>query len=131
MQEKQQAVEEAAQAALEASSAAEAQHAAGAKQLAADKRSLQEQQDQVLYLHVSVPPCLPVFSDNAAVSSTSIAYSVSTCIPRADSSRAHNLMCPFRAENSEVGIFLSLHKCISAQFPLSQAQGEVKVDAQR
>ena len=47
LQEKQQAVEDAAQSALEASSAAEAQHAAACKQLAADKRNLQEQQDQV------------------------------------------------------------------------------------
>ena len=61
LQEKQQAVEGAAQAALEASSAAEAQHAAGAKQLAADKRSLQEQQDQVGHSLVPTPPCLPVF----------------------------------------------------------------------
>ena len=47
LQEKQRAVEEAAQAALEASAAAEAQHAAACKQLAADKRALQEQRDQV------------------------------------------------------------------------------------
>jgi len=40
-------LEEATQAALEASSAAEAQHTAMSKQLAADKRNVQEQMDQV------------------------------------------------------------------------------------
>lgn len=60
LQEKQQAVEEAAQAALEATSAAEAQHAAACNQLAADKRSVQEQQDQVS-THISqclIPVCV-------------------------------------------------------------------------
>lgn len=40
-------MEEATQAALEASSAAEAQHTAMSKQLAADKRKVQEQMEQV------------------------------------------------------------------------------------
>ena len=47
VQDKERALEEATQAALEASSAAEAQHAAMSKQLAADKRNVQEQMDQV------------------------------------------------------------------------------------
>ena len=99
LQEQQQAVEGAAQAALEASSAAEAQHAAGAKQLAADKRSLQEQQDQVRHLHVSTTHCL---SKYAAVNSTSIACSVSSFFTHADSSEAQNFVCSFRAGNSKV-----------------------------
>ncbi len=40
-------MEEATHAALEASSAAEAQHTAMSKQLAADKRNVQEQMEQV------------------------------------------------------------------------------------
>lgn len=40
-------MEEATQAALEASSAAEVQHTAMSKQLAADKRNVQEQMEQV------------------------------------------------------------------------------------
>ena len=47
-QDKEKALKEATQAALEASSAAEAQHAAMSRQLAADKRKLQEQLDQVV-----------------------------------------------------------------------------------
>ena len=77
LQEKQQAVEGAAQAALEASSAAEAQHAAGAKQLAADKRSLQEQQDHGRTFscpNTAVSACL---SDYATLNSTNITYAVS------------------------------------------------------
>ena len=47
LQDKEQALEQATQAALDASSAAEAQHAALAKQLASEKRDLQDQAAQV------------------------------------------------------------------------------------
>ena len=47
MQDKEQALQQATQAALDASSAAEAQHTALAKQLAAEKRDLQDQADKV------------------------------------------------------------------------------------
>lgn len=47
MQDKEQALEQATQAALDASSAAEAQHTALAKQLASEKRDLQDQAAQV------------------------------------------------------------------------------------
>ena len=50
LQDKEKTLEEATQAALEASSAAEAQHAIMSKQLAADRRNLQDQLDQVLLL---------------------------------------------------------------------------------
>lgn len=47
LQDKEQALEQATQAALDASSAAEAQHSALAKQLALEKRDLQDQADKV------------------------------------------------------------------------------------